>query len=408
MKGKSGRNLTMLTAVLLIVLGFCLFPQAVYAGVLDGCKDAKVYDVAAYGADKTGAGVSDTAVQKALKEARTDLRRGNLDGKERAVIYFPAGTYRLNVSLRLYTNMCIAAEKETTIKCGGSDGIQMYSAENCTVEGGTWSSSGKGRLIYATRVKNLNIQNISLQNGNVGIVAYYSTVNLKNVNVSKCTNEGLCFSKNTKAAAQNCKITRNGNGYPAKGFLGHGIGVYGGAVLTITDSQISYNKACGVSLQKGKLNAANVVIRDNGYAGVGTSDKCSMTMKSCDIYHNGYKVSGNGNGISLVEGSTGTFTNCKIRSNKVSGLLLTEASRANVKGCTFKGNKAHNIYIENMTSKKAYCTIEKCTFYKCRYGSVEVRVKRKNAFSLRVKGKNKCYAKPNYIYKLNNRVYYQK
>lgn len=408
-KNLRGVSLAKSVAVILLLLAVWMLPQNVRAGVLDKYSDSKVYDVTVLGADKTGKKSSDSAVQEALRTAQSDLRRGNMDGKKNALIYFPRGNYKISTSIRLYTDMMIAAETGTKVtKSGSTNVIQMYYAENCSVEGGTWIGSGEGAILYATGCKNLAVRTVNLQNGKTGCTLFSTTASLNRVTITKCNSMGLNVSNGSAVKASGCKTNSNGSKYPAKGFLGHGIGVYGGSALTLTDSQTVSNKTNGVSLQEGKLTADNVLIRDNGYVGVGTAKVCTVTMKNCDIYHNGYKVKGNDNGVSIVAGSTGTFTGCKFRNNEVTGLLATGNSKITAKSCTFKGNGAHNIYVENLGAGKAVCRIDSCTFYKCAHGSVEVHVKKKTAYSLKATGKNKYYQKPNYRYWLNDKIFYQK
>lgn len=354
----------------------CLFTGTVQAGVPEG--NMKVYDVTAYGADVTGKKDSSSEVQAALLAAKTDLRKGNMDGKEKAVIYFPKGTYKIKSALRLYQDMGITAEKSAKIiASGSSDVILTYNTEDCVIEGGTWDASGEGVIVHATGAKNLLVRNMTLQNAKTGATVYQSTGTINGVTVSKCKNQGFTISNASKITVKNCKVTKNGSSYPNPGFLGHGIGVYNGAKLTLKASEISFNKTGGVSLQDADMTADGTLIRDNGYNGVGTSRVCNLTMKNCDIYHNGYKVKGNDNGVSVVANSIGRFTNCKFRSNEVTGLLATGNAKISVKGCTFKGNGYHNIYMENNGTGKVSGGIDSCTFYKSGHDSVAVHVKKK-------------------------------
>lgn len=408
MREKTGLKQGMFILVFALMLGFFMIPHRVSAAVLDGYGNGKVYDVTEYGADKSGKKNSSAAVDKAIAAAKQDIRKGFMDGKERAVLYFPSGKYKVGSRVKLLAGMAVVAEKDSVINFSGKDGIQMFSISGCTIEGGTWQGNNSSTVVIAGNgITNLKIMNLTVKSGYTGINLYNCTATVKNVSISKCKNIGMNVTAKSKATVSNCKINNNGSGYPKKG-LGHGIGVYNKSTLTLSNSQTNKNRECGVSVMEATATIKKCLLQNNGRHAVGTAKVCKITMKDCDIYRNGYKD--NLDGVSLVQGTKGTFTNCKFRENAVTGLLVNHGkSSAVVKNCTFKGNVVHNIYSENLVSGTVKIEINGCKFYKCKSGeSVKVYVNKKSGYSVKIKGNNKYYnVKPKYAYQVKDKVTYK-
>lgn len=405
---KRNRMPAVFAGIFLAVL--CMLPLRVHAaGVLDKYPEGKVYDVTAYGADKTGQTLSDKGFLKASSAIYQDIRKGNLEGR-RPILYFPGGTYKTGKPIRINAGVAVAAEADTTVIFSGSEGsrgLEIRGSEasaDIAIEGGTWQGSGKEVLIYANYARGLKISNVNVKSGRMGIGLYNTTASLENVTVTGCTGMGMTLTMASKVNAADLRIVSNGNGYPKAG-LGHGIGVYGKTKLTITDSLINKNRECGISVQLATISVNKCRMQNNGRHAVGTSKVCSVTMNGCDIYRNGRRDKMDG--VILVDGSKGKFTNCTFRSNAVFGLMVNHGgTSAVVKGCTFKDNGVHNIYIENMGRGKVKTVIDSCKFYKCKKTySVIVYAKKKAAYSLSIKGKNKYYkVKPKYAYVINHKL----
>lgn len=394
----------------LLLLAVFLFPLRVSASesVLEKYQDGKVYDITAYGADNTGKRDSSAAVLDALAAAKQDIRKNMLDNKKNAVIYFPGGTYKISTQVKLLAGMILAAEDDTVVNFTGNTGIAMYGLAEGSLEGGTWKGGSNTACIHITRVKKLKIENFTVASGRIGIQIFDSTASLKNVSVSKCTSIGVNLSNGSRITASNCTVKNNGYGYPKKGYLGNGVGVYAKASLTISDSELSDNKECGISVKAATVVMKNCKMHNNGRHGLGSAEVCNITMTKCDIYHNGYIESLDG--VTLVDGSKGKFVNCTFRSNAVTGLLVNHGNtNAVIKGCTFKGNVAHNIYSENIGSGKVSITIDSCKFYKCKTSeSVRILVNSKSGYSLTLKGANKYYnISPKYAFKIKDKWSYK-
>lgn len=429
--GNRIRNLMILCGILLAV---CVFPKSVLASVLDNYGDGKVYDVTAYGADKTGASSSSTAVTNAVNAAKKDAAKGNMDGKSRAVIYFPSGTYRLDSFFKIYSNTVIAAESDTVIQAS-SNAVDIIDRKNTVVDGGIWKSSGKTYVIKSTRseitVKNITIsqgatgllmntstasvenvtvsgcsevgiqntkgpvtlKKIKVSDCKTGIAVFSSTATMNDITVTGCTNLGMNISLKTQATASNLTVTGNGNGYPQSGYLGHGIGVYGNSKFIVSNSNINSNRECGISLSAGNAEIKNCTMQNNGRHAVGTDKVCSLKMTSCKVDKNGWQD--DHDGILVVMGSKATITNCTITSSAASGLLVHGGgTNVTVKNCTFKGNKAHNIYVENVGTGKVKLTVNGGKFYKCTTSdSIRVHVNKTSQYSLKLKGSIKYYNK---------------
>lgn len=391
---------------LLAVVSFiiiCFAPFKANAGENDISSSSKIYNVLQYGADNSGKTSSDAGVTEALTAARNDIRRNQLDGKKDAVIYFPNGTYKLSTSIRLYEKMTIVAQKNAVINFSGTQGIIMYTIPSCSITGGTWRGNSKTVVIGGTRVDNITIKDLKITGGRTGIQFYSSKVTVKNVSVTNCKSMGMNFSKKTTATVTNCKVNKNGSGYPKKGYTGHGISVFDNSTVKVSDTQLNDNRECGLAVNTGKITMNNCHMYRNGRHGLDTSNKCNVYLKDCDIYKNGFLD--NLDGMILKHGSTGKIINCKFRSNAASGLLINHGNtNAYIKGCTFTGNVQHNIYSENLQTGTVKMTVENCKFYKCKKSySFMVNVSRKSGYKLKLKGNKHNSLTPRYVYVVNGK-----
>ena len=381
----------------------CLTSFRVNAGEPNISASSKVYNVVEYGADNSGKKSSDSGVAAALAAAKNDIRKNMLDGKKNAVIYFPAGTYKLSTSVKLFEKMNLAADPKATIKFSGTRGIIMYNLSSCYITGGTWSGNNKTVLIGGTGIKNISIKDLKITSGHTGIQYYSSTVSVKNVSVSNCKSIGMNFSKKTTATVSNCKVNKNGSGYPKKGYFGQGMSVFENSSAKVYNIQLNDNRECGLNLNAGKLVIENCQMYRNGRHGLDTSNVCNVTMKNCDLYKNGFKD--HLDGMILKDGSTGKIINCKFRSNAASGLLINHAkTNAFVQGCTFSGNVYHNIYSENLKSGTVKMTIKNCKFYKCKKSySLMINTYGKSEYKLTVSGNKHSKLDYRYVYVINNK-----
>lgn len=389
---------TLVMAVMFLVV-IISFPVKA-ASVTDSYPNAEIYDVTAYGADKTGKNESDAAVNAAVKAAKKDTA-------EEKVIYFPSGKYSLSSTVRLYDGMTLAAESDSEITGAGERIINVHDTTGICIEGGVWKGGKNTTVFSSNRVSKITITNVKITSSFCGMWISDSLAALDKVYVSGCKSIGITSTNKANVTIQNSQITGNGSGYPNNG-LGNGMGVYSSSYLTAVNCSVNNNYECGVSVKLGNLNMKNCTLKSNGRHGVGTDEKCSVVMTGCDIYKNGYRE--NMNGVIVVDGSKGTFTNCKFRSNAMTGLLVANGgTRVTVKNCTFTGNKAHNIYGDNTGTGKSSLTISGSSFSKCSKGySISILVARKSAFSISLKSGNKFKNVPKYVYQIGSKQYITK
>lgn len=387
----------LLGAVCAFLLAILLMPLKAQAeGVLDQYGSAKIYNVLDYGVSNAGKD-SGSAMDALIVQIRRDVYKGNLDGKNSMVLYFPGGTYdltSLKYRLQVQSNMMIVAEQDAVIKCGPEGCFKFVNVENSGASGGTWIGGETGTIFHCNgdsrRNKNLSFSNLKIQGGRYGIKWSNAEGVMENLVVTGCESIGISLTKKSNVVMNKCKLDNNGYSYPAPDCYGQGMGVYTGSSAVIKNSQMINNRECGISLTTANVTMTNCKIQKNGRHGVGTDGKCKLVMKKCDIYRNGQRDKMDG--VSLVEGSQGTFTDCKFRSNKVTGLHLNNnGTKATVKGCTFKGNGTQNIYAET-TSGNTRLVVDSCKFYKTKTAhNIRFYAKKKSACKLTLKGKNKYY-----------------
>lgn len=367
----------------------------------------KRYNVTSYGADITGSTSSDAAVTSALADARKDISRNNLDGRQ-AVIYFPAGKYVLNSAIKLSQGMSLSADSKAIINGTDSRLIRLSDTQNTCIEGGSWSIPNGEAVITATRCSNITIQNLEITHGNFGIKLSNSSAMLSDVTIANCNTMGLSITNDSKATADRCTITKNG--YVA-GYTGNGQGilVHSGSRLTITDSQIISNRSRGISVNTATAVVKNCKLKNNGTHGLGTTQNASVTMSGCEIRNNGgYEKEA---GVSILKNSTATITNCKFLSNAAAGLEADGAgTKVTLKKCVFKGNKTHNIICQEVDAGKITLIVNGCTFYKTPvpHDCIRLTGKKKSTFKVTLTNNNKFKnIKHKITYIINNKISYK-
>lgn len=408
MKEKSVWRQIGLVFAAVMLLSMCVFPKQVRAASnLSKYSNVKVYDITAYGADKTGKKSIDTAIEAALAEARKDIKKGNLGGKSKALIYFPKGTFKSTSLIIIRDGMIVVAENKTTVKFSGEGGIKFYEAKNSSIEGGKWISSHNQITIGATNSPKLSIKNLKVQSGTMGIKFAGGSAVIENVNVSKCLNIGLTMTR-AEITVKNSKFNNNGHANKIDE-RSHGVGVYDHSKLTISNAEMNNNRKCGICVRDSVLIMKNCKINDNGRhaldTGVGTNN---ISMTNCDMINNGH--TDKQDGVLLKAGSTGKFVNCNFKSNAISSILLDKSKiSATFKGCTFSENDAHNIYVYNTNPGKIKITIDGCSFSKCKSGdSIMFYLTSADGYSLKVKGKNTFKnINPKYVFWINGRYSYK-
>lgn len=203
-----------------------------------------------------------------------------------AMIYFPSGSYKITNLLRVYDNLFIVAETDSTFT---DVSVNMSGSDNM-VSGGVWTNCPFRVAGKASRVENCTIQN----------------------------------------------APENGISH------GHGIGVYDSKTVTISNCKIIQNPECGISLFNGShadVNGCN--ISGNGHNGIGVRQNASVTVSNSVLDNN------KNDGFGVADGSQATVTDSTVKRSGVAGLALSDGSSVTFKGCTITTSKSTNITITN-------------------------------------------------------------
>ena len=375
----------------------------------------EIVDVTDFGADKTGRKDSAAALNKAVDEAY-DLQFAG----EKAVVYLPAGTFQLDKYTPIDSGAITIVAEDST-KINAKNAFQVRSGCTATVEGGIWQNVGqKETMFFGNTGGSINIKDAKIVNpyravtvqagkcelnnvtvtgarGNsdyavsaqskselvvrnsnfskniMAIMVKNSSAQIDSVKIEKNKNMGMQANEKSKVTISNSTIARNGNGYtPGKtDFKGHGIGVYTKSKVTVNNCLVKSNDQCGISLVGASVTVNNSKILSNGRQGIGTRERCNVTLKNSQLSKNGYNTqeSANGyNGLILVDGSKAKITNCKFEKNKYAGIWVSGGGCViNVKKTVFNGNKMFPI---DMTTDRGTITLvsDRCTYKNSPYG----------------------------------------
>ncbi|MBR1724070.1 MAG: right-handed parallel beta-helix repeat-containing protein, partial [Ruminococcus sp.] len=150
------------------------------ASVTDSDSSKKINVVKKYKADPDGKKDSRHAIQAALNYAKEHGSPSN-----RQMVYLPAGTYKIDAPLRIYSNTDLLLDKDATVlRCFNSgcmirnytNGVGGYAgSENISIRGGTWdgntaeyNSAYSFSNIRIGHAKNVLIRNTTVINNKNG------------------------------------------------------------------------------------------------------------------------------------------------------------------------------------------------------------------------------------------------
>lgn len=321
----------------------------------------KLCSVLDYGADASGSKNSASAFLEAVSEASAS--------ETPAVVYVPAGKYKIASMVQIRSQVIIAADQGAEIQ-GECENPFFIRSDNVTFDGGTWTGNQDQSqiLIKVFQVKNFSLLNAAVNNTGIGLHFNLATGNLDGDNFSKNKDRAVRISGKSTVTVKNTIVKSNGFGYYNKnkgtGDVGHGITV-NESTLNIENSTLANNTQCGISLVKAKAVVKKCTLKKNGRHGIGTYDVCSLNVKNSSIIQNGYdtKEQANGhNGVILVDGSKGTFTNCNISKNKNTGVWVAKkGTKATFKNVVLNGNKLVQINITGDATGKVTVNLNNCT-----------------------------------------------
>ncbi len=189
--------------------------------------------------------------------------------------------------------------------------------------------------------------------------------------------------KTSKVTIKGGNFSHNGRKpkVSSEGESGHGVGVFSGASLELTDATMENNSVCGVSPFGAGTSATiqNCVIQNNGRHGIGGRKSVTLRIKGnliknnknhgimvndrCDAkYIENNTISGSQQcGISVGVNSKAMIKNNKILKSKQQGIYVYEKSQATISGGSIQTSKDCGI----VTYENANVTIKKVTISKC-------------------------------------------
>jgi hypothetical protein len=301
---------------------------------------------------------------------------GALTGATRAasggvptLLHLSAGQLNVRTTVRPGNNVYLVAEPDTKIVWQGTAGqpLLRFTSGSAGVYGGVWDGGlRKGSSVIAVNGAAVQLSSVTVtRGGNHGIGAYAgSRVTLRNVTatankvdgvhvegkLSVLDASGLVSRLNVRNGVQvsdkasgtinASTLDSNGQGVhgTTTGKTGHGLGV-ASASVTVSDSSLSDNKVCGISLS----GSASAIVSGshldrNGRHGLGTTAGTSATVSQSSADKNGYNgilASGSGTKVSLQ--------GVRITSAKKIGLSVPSGGSASISGVTISSSGTQNV-----------------------------------------------------------------
>jgi hypothetical protein len=237
-------------------------------------------------------------------------------GAGATVLHLPAGQLTVRETVRPGNNVYLVAEPGAKVVWKGGSGQPMVRFSSVTggAYGGTWDAGSRGGsgVIVANSAR-VQLSKVTITRGsNHGIGAYEgSQITLRDVTTSANKVDGIHLEGSTLDASgltstlnrrngvqlsskstgtiSNSTLDRNGQAVKGSttGKTGHGLGL-AGARVTVSNTSISNNKVCGVSLTAGAVATISGSHLDhNGRHGLGTVPGVTATISASTANQNG-------------------------------------------------------------------------------------------------------------------------
>lgn len=235
----------------------------------------------------------------------------------------------------------------------GNKGIGICASQSkskATLEAVSVTKNGVGGIVFSHCDGGKVVDSTVSHNGGHGITVSESVVSMvckkKKGNIVEY-NDWSGVSITGKSAKVNIKYgSYSHNGRKPKsssgGESGHGVGVFSGATLNLSDVVIEKNSICGISPFGDGTTATikNCTVRNNGRHGIGGRKGITLKVKGNTIKNNKY------HGIMLNDHTNAKYIEKnKISGNKKCGISLGDSSKAVIKNNTISGSKGAGIYI---------------------------------------------------------------
>ncbi|MFT4109440.1 right-handed parallel beta-helix repeat-containing protein [Propionicimonas sp.] len=280
------------------------------------------------------------------------------------IIHIPSGKFTVSDTIRPANGVYLAAESGTTVtwRGGTSNLVRFADVSNTGIYGGTWDAAAKGtNAVGTTHASGVKLRNLTITKGatnglgvydssSVDVVSVTTTAN-KQTGVYVGTSSTLTASKlvstmnqrngvqvtgdsSTRATISDSTLDKNGQAVKGSttGKTGHGLGVADAASVVVSNSSISSNKVCGVSLtSRARVTISGSSLDNNGRHGLGTQAD-SKGGPTADITNSTAKSNGYNGILSSGKGTNVTLRNVTISSSKQMGLSLPSGGSASVSG----------------------------------------------------------------------------
>lgn len=308
------------------------------------------------------------------------------------LVHLPSGKHTVTDQIKVASHVYLVADPNTTVTWKGGKGqlLRFLSAGPSGVYGGIWDGGrrkdsvvivakgatvtlakltvrkaakhgiagyGKAKLTLRDVTATSNENGVSLQDSTLDAIRLRATLNRRN---------GLQLEQRSVGTVIDSSLDRNGQAVKGTttGKTGHGLAV-AASRATVTNTSMSDNKVCGVSLSKaGQVVIANGTLARNGRHGIGTTAGTGAAVTDSSIVknrYNGVLSSGAGTLVSLTRvtisdskkygvslpGGSATLVETTVQKSGIINLALSKKARLTLgAGNAVLSAKSHGIAIE--------------------------------------------------------------
>lgn len=292
------------------------------------------------------------------------------------IVHLPAGQYTVTTSIKVSSGVYLVAEPDAVVTWKGGQGqLLRFTTGRGGVYGGTWDGgTRKDSTVIAANRATVAIQDATVRNAAQHGIAGYNkaALTLRDVRATSNYNgvylqesildasglratlnrrNGVQLSKNSVGTIVGSFLDRNGRAVKGSttGKTGHGLGL-AASRATVTDTSLSTNKVCGLSLTDGaQIELRNSTLNDNGRHGIGTTARTRAVVSDSSIRRNGYNgvlASGSGTqveltgvgisdsvkyGLSVPSSGAATITETVIERSRISNISVSKRGRLTIR-----------------------------------------------------------------------------
>lgn len=351
-----------LPAVLVAIAAGLLAPAPTAAAATSVEAAAAAFGLGRYSVTEMPAGGDvTTALTLAARTAATD-------GTAK-VVHLASGQVTVTQTIRPAANVYLVAESGTKVVWKGKSGSLVRFASTTGASGlygGTWDGASRAESVVVTNSATVQIAHATITKGaKHGLGAYTgSRITLREVSTTSNKvdgvhleasvldasgltstlnrRNGLQLSSGSTGSITLSRLDRNGRGVSGSttGKTGHGLGL-AASRATVSDTTMSYNKVCGVSLAKrGNVTITASHLDHNGRHGLGTVPGAIATISDSTVNANGYDgVLASGSGTKV------TLERVTITSAKKIGLSVPSHGHASISGSVITRSGTQNVSV---------------------------------------------------------------